>query len=478
MGFCHRCGEITRGKCVKCGGRPVESTISCLVAEAGGMSIIDKWQSQYADTILAPEEIIKKSHLNAKRIPTAQSAFYTNQKVCSCCSKTLDYTTILEDGVPYCRQCHLKLYNKGQCPACNEPISEHDSWIEHANKKWHNACFVCFNCKKPLEVNPLVDLQERPCCEPCFMAQAGKGTSRKSWYSDDSISSQSSLSSSGSTRSSILLSRYNHSRPRLDRDLFQPSMSTPPLSRIPSPEDSKDLLSRKSPSRPKITIPKPAAISTSLNSPPSSVSSPIIKPISQRPCNYCHEPLGDTGKKLKLSLPSGQYAWFHKSCFLCSRCHQPFSSNECATDGKSFYHADCGTKRCFACKKPVTDDCYKFQDKAYHFDCFTCQGGCGQQISLGQPFFEVDQVPYCQSCHDAQSQPKVRQRVLPKLGGQKTCPKCKKPISVMDDTPGPLASRWHKKCLRCTKCSKQLDSAAKVYTGSQGESLVYCRTCL
>lgn len=47
MGFCHRCGEITRGKCVKCGGRPVESTISCLVAEAGGMSIIDKWQSQY-----------------------------------------------------------------------------------------------------------------------------------------------------------------------------------------------------------------------------------------------------------------------------------------------------------------------------------------------------------------------------------------------------------------------------------------------
>lgn len=68
---------------------------------------------RYAGTILAPEEMIKKSNQNAKRIPTAQSAFYTNKKVCSCCSKALYHTTILEDDVPYCKECHLKLYNKG-----------------------------------------------------------------------------------------------------------------------------------------------------------------------------------------------------------------------------------------------------------------------------------------------------------------------------------------------------------------------------
>ncbi|KAG1464442.1 hypothetical protein G6F56_005086 [Rhizopus delemar] len=233
MGFCQRCGDITRGKCTKCGGRSVESTISCLVSEMGGVSIVDKWQSQYAGTILAPEEIVKKSQ-STKRIPTAQSAFYTvnSKKVCSCCSKTLYHTTILQDNVPYCKECHLKLYNQGHCPSCTQPISENDAWIEHDKKKWHKHCFACFSCKKPLEANPLVDLQNRPCCEHCFMSQAGKRI-----YNDDSLSSNSSLSSVSSTRSSILLSKYNHSRPRLDSDLFQ-SLSTPPLTRTPSPEDS------------------------------------------------------------------------------------------------------------------------------------------------------------------------------------------------------------------------------------------------
>ncbi|KAG1459138.1 hypothetical protein G6F46_006342 [Rhizopus delemar] len=345
MGFCHRCGEITRGKCSKCGGRSVESTISCLVSEVGGVSIVDKWQSQYAGTILAPEEMIKKSNQNAKRIPTAQSAFYTNKKVCSCCSKALYHTTILEDDVPYCKECHLKLYNKGHCPSCNQPISENDAWIEHVDKKWHKECFVCFNCKKSLESNPLIDLQNRPCCEPCFMLQAGTKSNsiRRPSYNDDSISSQSSLSSLGSTRSSILLSKYNSSRPRLDGDLFQPSLSTPPLSRTPSPEDSPDLLSkRKSSHRPRLAIPKEQMSTPLVNT--ASVSSPVIKSISQKPCQYCREPLGDTGKKLKLALSSGQYAWFHKACFLCSRCHLPFDNNECATDGKAVYHLNCNSK--------------------------------------------------------------------------------------------------------------------------------------
>lgn len=70
-----------------------------------------------------------------------------------------------------------------------------------------------------------------------------------------------------------------------------------------------------------------------------------------------------------------------------------------------------------------------------------------------------------------------RTRELPKLGGSKVCPHCRNSIAVWDETPGPRASRWHKKCLKCTKCKKQMDSSARVYEGDTGEWLVYCRNC-
>ena len=268
----------------------------------------------------------------------------------------------------------------------------------------------------PLEANPLVDLQNRPCCEPCFM---NSSRARKNTIPSPPLYPKQSR---------------NSRRVCLDSDLFhQPT--TPP--RTPSPQ---------------------ATQSTSL---------------SKRPCHYCHSPLGDASqKKTKVPLGDGVYAWFHKSCFLCSKCHLPFTG-ECATDGHSFYHPNCNNsnKSCFGCKKQIGTDAFQFNDKMYHFDCFHCYGN-GCKIGLGQPVFEVGKRPFCQACHDMQaSTPK------PKLGGFKTCPRCKTSVSILDGTPGPLASRWHKKCLSCTDCHKQLDSAAKMKQQRDGSSLVYCRTC-
>lgn len=69
-----------------------------------------------------------------------------------------------------------------------------------------------------------------------------------------------------------------------------------------------------------------------------------------------------------------------------------------------------------------------------------------------------------------------RTKALPKLGGSKICPGCNLSISVMDDTPGPKASRWHKKCLKCTGCKKQMDSGAKVIE-LDNKWLVKCSDC-
>ncbi|KAI8336570.1 hypothetical protein BC941DRAFT_427467 [Chlamydoabsidia padenii] len=46
----------------------------------------------------------------------------------------------------------------------------------------------------------------------------------------------------------------------------------------------------------------------------------------------------------------------------------------------------------------------------------------------------------------------------------------------MDESPGPRASRWHKKCLKCIGCNKQMDSAARVFE-QHNKWLVRCNGC-
>ncbi|KAI8369461.1 uncharacterized protein BYT42DRAFT_549145 [Radiomyces spectabilis] len=72
-----------------------------------------------------------------------------------------------------------------------------------------------------------------------------------------------------------------------------------------------------------------------------------------------------------------------------------------------------------------------------------------------------------------------RDRPLPKFGTSKTCPGCQKRIlSVYEEKTGPLATRWHSKCLACTRCSKALDSAAVLQKDEVGSQKPWCTACL
>jgi hypothetical protein len=74
---------------------------------------------------------------------------------------------------------------------------------------------------------------------------------------------------------------------------------------------------------------------------------------------------------------------------------------------------------------------------------------------------------------------KSRKKVLPRLGGVRTCDGCHGSMPFSDTQPGPNASRWHKKCLRCTGCKKQMDSGATMTVNENtGLYLVHCRECL
>lgn len=74
---------------------------------------------------------------------------------------------------------------------------------------------------------------------------------------------------------------------------------------------------------------------------------------------------------------------------------------------------------------------------------------------------------------------KSRTKNLPRLGGVRTCARCSESMPILDTHPGPNATRWHKKCLRCSGCNKQMDSDAHMTMNeSSGLCLVHCRECL
>lgn len=138
-------------------------------------------------------------------------------------------------------------------------------------------------------------------------------------------------------------------------------------------------------------------------------------------------------------------------------------------------------------------------------------------LDHSRPFYEVQNEPHCESCvnhtnprpsnqgpptprptpshrmRGSTSTPLLpshrtfdnnpssllmhRTRALPRLGGSKYCPRCHASIAIMDEIPGPNATRWHRKCLRCVGCKKQMDSGAKVSENENGESFVQCRGC-
>ena len=74
---------------------------------------------------------------------------------------------------------------------------------------------------------------------------------------------------------------------------------------------------------------------------------------------------------------------------------------------------------------------------------------------------------------------KSRKKSLPRLGGVRTCARCNESMPFLDTHPGPNATRWHKKCLRCAGCNKHMESDAHMTVNeATGLCLVHCRECL
>ncbi|KAI8072123.1 hypothetical protein BDF21DRAFT_465502 [Thamnidium elegans] len=160
---------------------------------------------------------------------------------------------------------------------------------------------------------------------------------------------------------------------------------------------------------------------------------------------------------------------------MCSTCTLPVIDSTCLELANNFYHKEC--LLCAGCNKTVPTDkkLSKYKDKLYCGSCKPTHQRPIQNLRI-QIENEISRPPIFTTPSDIL---KSRKKVLPQLGGVRTCARCNQSMPVSDIQPGPGASRWHKKCLRCTRCKKQMDSDAHMTTNEDtGLCLVHCRECL
>ncbi|ORX44587.1 hypothetical protein DM01DRAFT_1411261 [Hesseltinella vesiculosa] len=512
MGYCNRCGDIIgSSKCRKCGGKAVESIAKGAVQSRG--SIIDRWQNQYADSILSgPGPTATASTPLNKRASMSSISTYTSRyrspsmsvqpKTCIYCHKAIPLGTQLGKS-DACHQCRTNLFETKQeqatvpqlssgtqCVECSQPVKLTDPKFQHQGRTWHKECIRCFECQQPIRHPTALDVNGKSRCLVCQRKSRPRAASFNTGPRPIGLSSQAYRSPLPTSASPV-----------------PPASPASPMS--PSPQPS-------------------ASISTA--------SGKKLK-ASKKSCRKCQQVL--RGPRVKLPTPSGETWYYHIDCLTCAACGDQFTSVEFIGDGKDVFHLHCRPAspptslppspcctspqslpspppvlptttqstplpphrlatppldyRCYTCSLPIVDKCLKNGSKFFHPKCFCCFQ-CRVHLPSDKPFYEFKEEAYCDKCtmglkaQDSQEEDQVekdttpshiwrnRTRALPKLGGSKICPGCSQSIAVMDITSGPKGSRWHKKCLRCTGCKKQMDSGAKVIENGQSW-VVRCSDC-
>ncbi|GAA5996603.1 uncharacterized protein JCM10292_003080 [Rhodotorula paludigena] len=56
---------------------------------------------------------------------------------------------VAREGHPYCDACDLRMWRE-KCPGCGKGLREEDGFLEVEGAKWHEGCFRCSMCTKPL----------------------------------------------------------------------------------------------------------------------------------------------------------------------------------------------------------------------------------------------------------------------------------------------------------------------------------------
>ncbi|TPX51613.1 hypothetical protein SeMB42_g00095 [Synchytrium endobioticum] len=308
------------------------------------------------------------------------------------------------------RQASGRFWDKDEGNGCHECSQViYGKGIQALDRIYHPNCFRCFNCKTHLTLT-FIDFNSEPACHAC----RGKIQQQR----------PDAMRSGGEATSKV-------------------SQMTATMHKLQQFNDRKNVS-------------------------------------DSRRCGNCLEVVTGGGTQ----LPNGLL--FHDHCFMCDECGGQITGNKGLI--------------CKKCDKAISGRFLKAEEFLYHDTCFTCSA-CGNYLA-NAPYGDLGKGATCEPCLKAEvaaaqvggstitngqrppgftvnpmtgvkeSAGSKDSSALHALGGTTTCPRCKKATYALDQTVGPINTKWHRSCLACVHCHTRLDSHAKMI-----ETTPYCWKC-
>eukprot|EP00123_Amoebidium_parasiticum_P001047 comp12034_c0_seq1/m.6730 comp12034_c0_seq1/g.6730 ORF comp12034_c0_seq1/g.6730 comp12034_c0_seq1/m.6730 type:complete len:567 (-) comp12034_c0_seq1:70-1770(-) len=202
---------------------------------------------------------------------------------------------------------------------------------------------------------------------------------------------------------------------------------------------------------------------------------------------------------------------YHTECFLCKHCGKDFPEGRFVAKEEGVYHSECYKKvggsvggeggKCPICSKALSGKFLQWNDDRIHPECFKCEK-CSASLQ-GKEFGQEGDKAYCSKCIVSIINPgptsigglsRGGMTVNPITGTQEArtyggarvqgavrmapdqstrCMRCQKTVYPAEKVSGPEGHPWHRGCLRCADCGRQLELGKVAAHGTEA----YCSNC-
>ncbi|XP_018573196.1 paxillin isoform X2 [Anoplophora glabripennis] len=175
-GCCSACDKPIVGQVITALGKtwhPEHFTCAHCTQELGTRNFFERDGKPYCEpdyhNLFSPRCAYCNGPILDKCVTALEKTWHMDHFFCAQCGKQFGEEGFHErEGKPYCRDDYFDMFAP-KCGACNRAIME--NYISALNSQWHPDCFVCRDCKLPVQGKSFYAVEGKPVCPACIGAE-------------------------------------------------------------------------------------------------------------------------------------------------------------------------------------------------------------------------------------------------------------------------------------------------------------------
>ncbi|KRT81268.1 LIM domain containing protein [Oryctes borbonicus] len=175
-GCCSACEKPIVGQVITALGKtwhPEHFTCAHCTQELGTRNFFERDGKPYCEpdyhNLFSPRCAYCNGPILDKCVTALEKTWHMEHFFCAQCGKQFGEEGFHErEGKPYCRDDYFDMFAP-KCGACNRAIME--NYISALNAQWHPDCFVCRDCKLPVQGKSFYAIEGKPVCPKCIGAE-------------------------------------------------------------------------------------------------------------------------------------------------------------------------------------------------------------------------------------------------------------------------------------------------------------------